>query len=176
MQRTRAQVYDCQSYRKNPAELLGLLLQHADASHFKSVTIHNAHLMGRELDYILLNWRNPPEFHVDALYGGTHPLLEAHGIPVDVLEDSGVGPDVSGLETAWTTKNSAGMRDWFLKTFAQGHDPATWVPRLAEGPLKVAMESALETWRSIVYYGTTLDHMRQAVLFYATALISSSER
>lgn len=177
MQRTRSQVYDCQSYRKNPSELLHLLLQHAEASHFKTVTIRNAHLMGRELDYVLLNWQNPPEFRVLGLYGDTHPLLEAHGIPV-VVEGGDVEPaDVSGLEAAWSAKNVAGMRDWFLKAFAQGHDPVLWVPRLGAGPLKTSMEKALLAWKSVVYYGTTLDHMRQAVLFYgAAALISKDAR
>lgn len=173
MQRTKEQVCDCADFKKNPAELLELLLKHAENSHFKTVTIRNVHCMGHELDYVLLMWRNPPEFILESRYESSHPLLESHAVSVTVVEESSGrnDPDISTLELAWISKSKTGIRDWLLKTFAQGHDPRSWVPRLQPGLLKSSMEQALAEWVSIVLYGTTMDQMRQVVLFYARAVV-----
>jgi hypothetical protein len=139
------------------------MLDTAQMHRVKKVVIQNAHLLGRELDYVLLYWTETageciPEIEIQTTYKHAHPLLE--GLPNvtwTLLEPAAT--DATGIPSGLTRK--VAVRDWVMQAFAQGRDPREWAstePALAE---------TLASWKECVWLGNSTEQTLQIVAFYA---------
>jgi hypothetical protein len=153
----KKRVYDFQKKK----DALQLMLKDSEFNIVNTAVIMNAQNVGRELDYVLLDWkRRQPEFQweVCARYPDCHPLVGVQTL----LEPAPFNIDMCSLFRAMLDQNKEGVRDWVLATFAAGTDPRDWVPLVPGFP-----ERTLQTWFECVWLGNVIEQVKQIVAFYA---------
>jgi hypothetical protein len=145
-------------------------IEDAKYGRFSKITFKNAHLVGRELDYIVLYWkRKNPILETVILEQpySCHRLIEG----LDWVQVKNIKNifeiDVNPLLEAIKTKNKDEIRGWCLMIFSSGYDPIYWIELLPED-LRKKLEESLNIWFDMIWYDNTQELMRQVIFWYAT--------
>ncbi len=145
------------------------VIEDAKYGRFSKITFKNAHLVGRELDYIVLYWkRKNPLLETVILEQpySCHRLIEGlEWVQVKNIKNI-YDIDVSPLLEAIKTKNKDEIRNWCLMIFSSGYDPIYWIELLPED-LRKKLEESLNIWFDMIWYDNTQELMRQVIFWYA---------
>lgn len=158
-------VYDL----KTNKHFLEGLIEDAKYGRFSKITFKNAHMIGRELDYIILYWKrkNPllEKVILEQPYS-CHRLIEYKDW-VEIKNIKNIFDiDVKSLLEAIKNKSKDDIRDWTLSIFSTGYDPVYWVELLPED-LRKKLEEPLQIWFNMVWYDNTQELMRQVIFWYS---------
>lgn len=158
-------VYDIKTHK----HFIESIIEDAKYGRFTNVIIKNAHLIGRELDYIILYWKrkNPvlKTVIIEQNYDSHRLLKNKDWIEIKIIKNI-YDINITHLVDAVLTKNKDEIRNWCLAIFSSGYDPVYWIELLPEDWRK-KLEDALNIWFDIVWYDNTQEWMRQVIFWYS---------
>jgi hypothetical protein len=158
-------VYDVANHK----QFINTILEDAKFSRFSKITIKNAHLVGRELDYILLYWKRKNSILESVIIEEAFPshrlLVDKDWIQIKTIKNI-FDIDITPLVDAIKTKNKDDIRNWCLTMFSSGYDPIYWIELLPES-WQEKLKEPLQIWFDIVWYNNTQEWMKQVIFWYS---------